>query len=423
MLHASIQRVLKNAAYGKLEDRITNIPADGSSDSAYAWNINDVLDQLEAFMREASTTIQNASKGKTYRRAYPTGLHGIFKTTSVEINDAIASIARGYATKIKAELSHKLSNLGGGIEQGLVIIQEDIAMSQSDADRIVEVAQKTAVESSNSLSSVIEIGSRLNKLVDLIASSHEGIINLEHRSREISEVVGLIKDIADQTNLLALNAAIEAARAGEHGRGFAVVADEVRKLAERTQKATSEIEITISTLQQEANEMRSNSDNITEIAESSTSVIHAFEHTFSGLNVLAENSSHAAIKIQNRLFTTLVKVDHIIFKSKAYSTTLESDANAVFADHKHCRMGKWYLGIGQERFGHTKAFAQMDAPHAIVHDSLFKNLVFVKEGSTLKNNNPQQIVQNFSTMEQASSELFVKLNEMLEQFSSIKKGK
>ncbi|MBU1994284.1 CZB domain-containing protein, partial [bacterium] len=123
------------------------------------------------------------------------------------------------------------------------------------------------------------------------------------------------------------------------------------------------------------------------------------------------------------LFTTLVKVDHIIFKSKAYSTTLESDANAVFADHKHCRMGKWYLGIGQERFGHTKAFAQMDAPHAIVHDSLFKNLVFVKEGSTLKNNNPQQIVQNFSTMEQASSELFVKLNEMLEQFSSIKKGK
>ncbi|MGD0487233.1 MAG: methyl-accepting chemotaxis protein [Syntrophorhabdales bacterium] len=132
-----------------------------------------------------------------------------------------------------------------------------------NANSIADSASSTVLVAKEGDQIVTKSTEKVKEIAHIVDNSACLVKSLGERSNQIGTVVNVIKDIADQTNLLALNAAIEAARAGEQGRGFAVVADEVRKLAERTAQSTSEIEETIKAIQDEVSKVVSSMDNAT----------------------------------------------------------------------------------------------------------------------------------------------------------------
>ena len=224
----------------------------------------------------------------------------------VEITEKAQSISK-YLTKGASEIETQVDQVSSNTEkqfdrieyssQAITEMNQTLLNSVTNAENAADQAKQTRVRAEDGMQTMTETSVAIDQLQALSDTVKANMHQLGEQSQSIGGIIGVINDIADQTNLLALNAAIEAARAGEAGRGFAVVADEVRKLAEKTMQSTREVEEAIKGIQNSAQSNIENTDQTVEAVEHASDLVEKSVQAFQEISGMSVDTATEIEKI------------------------------------------------------------------------------------------------------------------------------
>ncbi|WED24781.1 methyl-accepting chemotaxis protein [Vibrio sp. JC009] len=300
-----------------------------------------------------------------------------------------------------------LSSLKGGvmleaIRSGMAVSAQSLADENEELKKLDEMFGQTHQALAN-------LETRADKISSQATDSMEAVTTLDNTANSISQLVSAIQEISDQTNLLALNAAIEAARAGEAGRGFAVVADEVRNLASKAHDASTQIDTLVNQVLGQVSSIKTaiedNHSSAEEVSASSAQIGTIVNEVI----VKSEHMQEVIRVASTRAFLDTVKLDHAVWKNRVYKHLEQKAFSEKVNSHAECRLGQWYYHGDGKAFSHLRSYMALEAPHKGVHEGGRNAMASGLHGDF------NSLISSVNSMEKSSEEVVHRLESLMDE--------